>query len=136
MLYVVDSINGSVLWANLNLLFWLSLIPFATAWMGDNHFTKWPVVLYGTVLIMNGFAYSILSWMLIRCSGRHSALAEAVGNDWKGKVSLVIYAVAIALAFVNPKISVCLYITVAIVWFIPDTRIERKIINQDKHINN
>ena len=134
MLYVVDSINGSVLWANLNLLFWLSLIPFATAWMGDNHFTKWPVVLYGTVLIMSGIAYSILSWMLIRCSGRHSALAEAVGNDWKGKVSLVIYAVAITLAFVNPRISVCLYITVAIVWFIPDTRIERKIIN--KGINN
>ncbi len=99
MFYVVDKINGSILWANLNLLFWLSLVPFVTAWMGENHFSKWPVILYGCVLIMNAISYTILSRLLIRQDGQNSALAQAVGKDWKGIISLVIYAVAIATAF-------------------------------------
>jgi uncharacterized membrane protein len=127
MIYVVDKINGAALWANLNLLFWLSLVPFVTAWMGDNHFTKWPVALYGMVLIMNALSYTILSYTLIRQSGGHSALAEAMGKDWKGKISLVIYAVAITVAFFNSWIAFGLYWAVAVIWFIPDTRIERKI---------
>jgi uncharacterized membrane protein len=98
MLYAVDKINGAVLWANLNLLFWLSLIPFVTAWMGENHFSRWPVVLYGVVLIMNAIAYTILCWLLVREAGPASPLAIALGKDWKGKLSLVIYVVAIGLA--------------------------------------
>ncbi|HXS36807.1 MAG TPA: TMEM175 family protein [Flavipsychrobacter sp.] len=137
MFYAVDSINGSALWANLNLLFWLSLIPFATAWMGENHFSKWPVALYGSVLIMNGFSYTILSLILIKHAGKNSTLAEAIGEDWKGKISLVIYAIAIALAFVNSWISLALYIVVAMMWFIPDRRIENKVAPHDNiHTDN
>jgi uncharacterized membrane protein len=127
MIYAVDKINGTVLWANLNLLFWLSLIPFVTAWMGENHFTKWPVVLYGVVLIMNAIAYTILCWLLVREAGPASPLAIALGKDWKGKLSLVIYLVAIALAFLNSWLGFGLYVVVAIVWFIPDRRIEKTV---------
>ncbi len=127
MIYAVDKINGTVLWANLNLLFWLSLIPFVTAWMGENHFTKWPVVLYGVVLIMNAIAYTILCWLLVREAGPASPLAIALGKDWKGKLSLVIYVVAIALAFLNSWLGFGLYVVVAIVWFIPDRRIEKTV---------
>jgi uncharacterized membrane protein len=127
MIYVVDKINGAALWANLNLLFWLSLIPFVTAWMGENHFSRWPVALYGMALIMNALSYTLLSIVLVRQSGEHSALAEALGKDWKGKISLVIYAAGIGIAFLNSLVAVCLYAVVAIIWFIPDRRIEKKV---------
>jgi uncharacterized membrane protein len=127
MFYLVNSITGGVLWANLNLLFWLSLIPFGTEWMASNNFSTWPVIAYGAILIMCGVAYSILSGVLVSYCGKNSELAQAIGKDWKGKTSVVIYAVAIALAFVNPWISCALYVVVACMWFIPDRRIEQRI---------
>jgi uncharacterized membrane protein len=127
MLYAVEKINGAVLWGNLNLLFWLSLIPFVTDWMGESHFSKWPVVLYGLVLIMNGISYTILSTLLIRCEGAQSTLARAFNKDLKGKLSIVLYAMAILLAFFNSWIAFSIYIIVAIVWVIPDSRIEKAI---------
>src|SRR5579872_1507750 len=127
MLYAVERINGSILWANLHLLFWLSLVPFATSWMGENHLSKWPVALYGAVLVMCGFAYTILSRLLIREAGPDSPLALAVGKDWKGSLSEIIYVVAIALAFVDPRISLGLYVIVALMWLIPDQRIEKTV---------
>jgi uncharacterized membrane protein len=127
MLYAVEKINGTVLWANLNLLFWLSLIPFVTAWMGENHFTRWPVILYGAVLIMNGISYTILCNQLIRAAGPGSPLAVALGRDWKGKLSVVIYAIAIPLDFVSSWLGFGLYIAVAVRWFIPDRRIEKTV---------
>ena len=127
MLYLVDSITGSALWANLNLLFWLSLIPFATGWMGMYHFSKWPVIGYGLVLIMCGIAYVILAAILASHCGKNSALAEALGKDWKGKTSIVIYAVAVATAFYDPHIALARYAIVAIIWFIPDRRIEKRV---------
>jgi uncharacterized membrane protein len=127
MIYAVDKINGSILWANLNLLFWLSLIPFATAWMGENHFSQWPIILYGAILIMNGLSYNLLCYLLIREAGPDSSLAEALGRDWKGTASVIIYAIAIILAFFNAWIAFGLYVVVAIMWFIPDRRIEEKV---------
>jgi uncharacterized membrane protein len=127
MLYAVDRINGAVLWANLNLLFWLSLIPFVTAWMGENHFSRWPVMLYGVILIMNAIAYTILCWLLIKEEGPRSRLAAALGKDWKGKLSLVTYLVAIGLAFLNSWLGFGLYVVVAVIWFIPDQRIEKAL---------
>ncbi|HEY4112302.1 TMEM175 family protein [Puia sp.] len=131
MMYAVQRINGAVLWGNLHLLFWLSLMPFATAWMGESHFAKWPVVLYGGVLIMNGIAYTILCRLLIKESGPGSPLAIALGKDWKGKVSVASYAVAIVLAFLNPMLAFGLYVIVAFLWFIPDRRIERNVTRID-----
>jgi uncharacterized membrane protein len=125
MIYAVDRINGAVLWANLHLLFWLSLIPFVTAWMGENRFTRWPVVLYGLVLIMNAIAYTILCWLLIKEGGPGSRLAVALGKDWKGKLSLVIYVLAVVLAFYRAWLGIGLYAVVTIIWFIPDRRIEK-----------
>jgi len=128
MIYVVEKINGAVLWANLNLLFWLSLIPFVTAWMGENHFTKWPVILYGAVLLMNGLSFNLLCYLLIREAGSDSPLAEALTKDWKGSTSVVIYAVAITIAFfLNAWIAFGLYVLVAFMWFIPDRRIEQMV---------
>ena len=127
MLYVADRINGGVLWANLNLLFWLSLIPFVTAWMGESRFSKWPVILYGVICIMSAVAYTLLCWMLIKAQGPGSRLASALGKDWKGKLSLVIYAAGIVLALFNSWLGFSMYIVVAIVWFIPDRRIERSV---------
>jgi uncharacterized membrane protein len=132
MLYAADRINGSILWANLHLLFWLSLIPLATAWMGENHFAQWPVILYGGVLVMNGGAYVILSRLLIKENGADSPLAEATGKDWKGSLSVVIYLGAIGLAFIDPRIALALYVLVALIWFIPDQRIEKKIARKDQ----
>ncbi len=127
MLHAVSRVNGWTLWANLHLLFWLSLIPFVSGWMGENHFAAVPVALYGCVLLMCGFAYSILSHALIAFHGKHSSLAQAVGKDYKGKVSLVVYALAIPLSFVNAWIAFAMYIGVAILWFIPDRRIEKTL---------
>lgn len=127
MLHAVSKVNGPILWANLHLLFWLSLVPFVTGWMGENNFSARPVALYGVVLFMAAIAYFILSRALIRHHGRDSALARAVGNDFKGKISVLIYAVAIAISFVNEWVAFGLYILVALIWFIPDRRIERTL---------
>ena len=120
-------VNGHVLWANLHLLFWLSLIPFVTAWTGENHFTAIPVACYGVVLLLAATAYNLLTHVLISHHGQDSTLAVAIGRDLKGKVSMAIYAVAIALAFVNSWLGFALYIVVAVMWLIPDRRIERAI---------
>ncbi len=127
LLQAVRQINGSILWANMNLLFWLSLIPFATGWMGENHFGTWPVALYGMDLLLTGFAYVILTRTLIIYQGVDSTLATAVGRDFKGKVSLVLYAVAISLSFVNSWFACALYVLVAAMWLIPDRRIEKAL---------
>src|SRR5262245_30755151 len=124
MLHAVDQIHGNVLWANMHLLFWLSLIPFATGWMGENHFEPLPTALYGVVLFGAAIAYTILQTIIVRARGGER-LKAAVGRDRKGKLSLVIYVLAIPLAFVNQWISDALYVTVALIWLVPDTRIER-----------
>ncbi|MCB8984550.1 MAG: DUF1211 domain-containing protein [Ardenticatenaceae bacterium] len=120
----VERVNGRVLWANLHLLFWLSLVPFVTAWMGENQFAAWPVALYGVVLLCSAVAYFILSRSLVSLHGADSVLATAVGSDFKGQVSLVIYLLAIPLAFVNSWLAGGLYVLVAVMWLIPDRRIE------------
>ena len=128
MMHIVKSINGAVLWANLYLLFWLSMVPFVTAWMGENPFSAtWPTVMYGVVLLMNAIAYTILVITLVRHEGKDSNLAIALGKDWKGKLSIVIYCAAIALTFVSSYIGFALYVVVACIWFIPDTRMEKKM---------
>jgi len=127
MMHAVQHVNGRVLWANLHLLFWLSLIPFVTGWVNENYFAALPVALYGVVLLMAGVAYYLLERALIRHHGKDSPLARAMGVDFKGLASVAIYATAIALALVNPWISVGLYVFVAIMWFIPDPRIERAV---------
>jgi uncharacterized membrane protein len=120
-------IDGSVMWANLHLLFWLSLVPFATAWMGENHFEKTPVAVYGAVMLMPAIAYYILQGRILRLEGPHSVLATAVGKDRKGKVSPVLYLLAIPLAYVSPWLSGALYVLVALIWFLPDPRIETQV---------
>ena len=126
LLHVTQHIDGRALWANLHLLFWLSLVPFVTAWMGENHFGQWPVALYGVVLLMAAIAYTILVFTLLAAPG-NELLASALGSDFKGKVSIVIYIVGIALSFLSPSIGLVLYVAVAVMWLIPDRRIERKI---------
>jgi uncharacterized membrane protein len=127
----VKSVNGRILWANMHLLFWLSLVPFVTAWMGENDFARWPVTCYGIVLLMNAIAYTILIITLIRHQGRESLLAKAIGRDRKGNISIAIYASAIVLSWVNSMISFALYVVVAVIWFIPDKRIEKKIVKEE-----
>jgi uncharacterized membrane protein len=124
---VVHRVNGRVLWMNMHLLFWLSLISFVTAWMGKNNFAPWPVALYGVVLFMSGVAYYLLVRALLPLHAPDSALATAVSNNFKEKSSLVIYGVAIPVAFIAPGVSFALYVLVAVIWFIPDRRIERVI---------
>jgi uncharacterized membrane protein len=124
----VKSVNGGILWANMNLLFWLSLIPFGTAWMGENHFAQFPVTVYSILLIMNAVAYTILIVQLIKHHGKESVLAKAIGDDRKGKLSILIYGTAIAASWINTNISIGLFILVACIWFIPDKRIEKQII--------
>jgi len=128
LLQVVEHVNGRVLWANLHLLFWLSLTPFVTAWMGENHFAQSPVALYGMVLLCSGIAYFILTRALLSIHQRDSLLAVALGADFKGKISMVIYAVAIPLAFVRWWLAYGLYVFVAVMWLVPDRRIERAIV--------
>lgn len=128
LLYAGDRIDGRVMWSNLHLLFWLSLIPFTTGWMGENHFASLPTAVYGIVLILAAVAWTILQSALIRVNGgRDSALAHAVGKDFKGRVSVALYACAIGLSFVSQWIADGLYVAVAILWLVPDTRIEKKI---------
>ena len=126
LLHATQHVNGATLWANLHLLFWLSLIPFTTAWMDETYFESWPVAIYGIVLLLAGIAYFILTRTLISCHGRDSTLAKSIGRDRKGKISIVIYAGAIPLAFVRSWIAAACYIIVAIMWLIPDPRIEKK----------
>ena len=125
MLHAEHSVNGRILWANLHLLFWLSLVPFVTAWVGQNYRAARPVALYGGVLLMCGVGYYFLERALIAHEGADSALARALGKDVKGKASLGIYVVAILVSFINPWISIALYVVVAFMWFIPDRRIEK-----------
>jgi len=126
MLHTVQRVNGAILWANLHLLFWLSLVPFVTGWMGENHYAALPTALYGVVLLMAAIAYWILQGRIIKaCGGRESLLAKAVGIDRKGKISPLIYAVAIPAAFWNQWAADALYVLVAIIWLVPDRRIER-----------
>jgi uncharacterized membrane protein len=125
MLHACRRVTGSVLWANLHLLFWLSLVPFATGWMGENHFATLPAAAYGVVLLMAGVAYLILEQRIIAAEGEASLVKRAIGADWKGKMSAVSYALAIGLAFVSPWISMAIYAGVAIMWFVPDRRMER-----------
>lgn len=127
MLYATKKISGGILWANLYLLFWLSLIPFVTGWMGENHFAPLPVSLYGVVLLMNAIAYWILQRTIISQQGKNSLLAKLIGRDLKGKISPVLYAIAIPCAFLSPWIAGGLYILVALIWLIPDQRIERAL---------
>jgi len=121
----VRHVNGRILWANLHLLFWLSLVPFVTAWMGETHFSSMPVAAYGAVLLTAGIAYFILTQVLMAHHGKDSAIVKAVGHDHKGQISVGIYALAIPFAFLEPWISCALYALVAIMWLVPDRRIER-----------
>ena len=130
MLHAIRSVSGPILWANLHLLFWLSLIPFVTGWMGENHFAQIPVALYGGVLLLSAISYSILVRLLIKHEGTDSTLGSAVGKDFKGNVSVVIYLAAIALSFANRWIALGLYFFVAFIWFVPDRRIERMLDRQ------
>ncbi|PTS88453.1 MULTISPECIES: TMEM175 family protein [unclassified Caulobacter] len=125
MLHAVRSVSGPILWANLNLLFWLSLVPFVTAWMGENHLAPLPVALYGGVMLLAACSYTLLTRLIIRHEGKDSPLALATGGDLKGKVSLLLYVVAIPVAFVSVWPAIAAYVAVAVIWFIPDRRIER-----------
>ena len=125
LFHVTRHVNGSVLWANLHLLFWLSVVPFVTSWIGEHHASAWPVALYGVVLMMAGTAYYILTVCLIALHGKESAIAKAIGNDFKGKISVVVYFVAIGLAFFETWLSLILYAAVGLMWLVPDRRIER-----------
>ena len=132
MLQAAHKVSGAVLWANLHLLFWLSLLPFASGWMGENHFTPVPTLLYGVVLLMSACAYWLLTRTLIVASGPDSALARATGRDVKGKLSIVLYAIALPFSFYYPLASQLLYAAVAMLWLLPDRRIEH-VMQQDQH---
>jgi uncharacterized membrane protein len=132
LFHSTQHVSGGILWANLHLLFWLSLFPFTTAWVGENHLAAMPTAVYGFVLLMAGIAYYILQSTIIKEQGTNSLLAAAIGNDWKGKLSPVCYLLAIPLAFVNPWISHALFIFVALLWLVPDPRIERVLLKHAK----
>ena len=127
MLHACSTVTGGVLWANLHLLFWLSLFPFATGWMGENHFAVLPTALYGVVLLAAAIAYWLLQQTIISAQGPSSALKRAIGGDWKGKFSPVLYACGIALAFFTPLMATVIYVVVACFWLVPDRRIERTL---------
>lgn len=129
LLQATKTVNGSVLWANLHLLFWLTLVPFTTAWMGENSFSFAPVVAYGVVLLFAGVAYYILSLTLVSVHGRDSAIAKALGSDIKGKASILLYILGLALSWVSPWLGLALYTLVALMWLIPDRRIEKVLSN-------
>ena len=131
MIHATHQVTGPMLWANLHLLFWLSLIPFCTGWMGENHFAPVPCALYGAVLLMAAIAYFILQQLIIASQGPGSILKKAVGGDWKGKLSPAFYILAIPLAFVSEWISMGLYVLVALIWLVPDRRIEHALASQE-----
>src|SRR6476620_1040103 len=130
ILHACTAVTGGTLWANLHLLFWLSLFPFATGWMGQNHFAAAPTALYGLVLLMAAIAYYVLEQTIIRAQGPDSMLKQAVGRDWKGVVSLVLYLVAIVVALGSPRIADAVFVAVALLWLIPDRRIEKRLAMQ------
>ncbi|HKV52733.1 MAG TPA: TMEM175 family protein [Gemmatimonadaceae bacterium] len=127
LLYAMRRVSGGIMWANLHLLFWLSLVPFVTRWMGDSGFAKGPTMLYGVILLLCGAAYWLLQRAILRAEGAESTLAKAVGSDWKAPISLVIFVVAILLAFVSPWIAAALYALGVLPWLVPDRRIEREV---------
>jgi uncharacterized membrane protein len=127
MLYVTHRVSGAILWANLHLLFWLSLVPFVTGWMGENHFAPAPTALYGVILLFAGFAYLLLQHTILVQEGSDSMLAAAVGSDWKGRVSLFLYGIGILAAFLHAWIAGASYVFGALIWLVPDRRIERKV---------
>ena len=131
LLHAVHTVTGSILWANLHLLFWLSLIPFTTGWMGENHFATLPTAAYGLVLLMAAIAHWILERRIIASQGTDSILKRAIGRDWKGKLSALLYVAGIALAFVSPWLAVSIYVVTAIMWVIPDRRIERVLVREE-----
>ena len=127
MFHAAHKVTGTILWTKIHLLFWLSLVPFATAWMGENSFSTWPVVLYGVILLMASIAYYFLAHRLSAVHGKDSTLAKAIGRDRKGVISSVIYVIGIVLSFVHPYLGFAMYVVVACIWFIPDRRIEKNI---------
>ena len=127
MLHAAQRVNGRVLWSNAHLLFWLSLVPFVTGWMGENHFAKWPVVLYGFVLMMAGVAYFFLAHSLTGLHGKNSNFTKAVGSDFKGKISVLFYPAGMVLSFIHPYLGFATYVFVVAFWFIPDKRFENKV---------
>ncbi len=131
MLHTCESVTGRILWANLHLLFWLSLFPITTAWIGESHSAAAPSALYGLVLLMAAIAYWLLQQMIIASQGPGSLLKKAVGGDWKGKVSPLMYLIGIGAAFFSPRLAQCLYLLVALLWLVPDRRIERVLIRDD-----
>jgi uncharacterized membrane protein len=131
MLHACTKVTGPMLWANLHLLFWLSMFPFATGWMGENHFAATPSALYGVVLLMAAIAYWLLQKLIIASQGQDSLIKKAIGGDWKGKMSPVVYGLAISLAFWSQWISLGLYVLVALVWLVPDRRIERALADKE-----
>lgn len=132
LIHATKEVSGKILWANMHLLFWLSLFPFATAWIGENYVAPTPTAAYGFVLLMAAVAYYILERLIIARQGSESLLASAVGADWKGKISPALYFSAIPLAFVSPWISISLYVLVALMWLVPDPRIERELEKQEE----
>lgn len=132
LMHSVENLNGRVMWANMHLLFWLSLIPFASGWMGENNFTLRPVAVYGVILAMCGVAYFLLVRALVHLHGNDSILAKAVGNDRKGKLSILFFLIGVGLAFVHPLAGFGMYVLVTAMWFIPDRRIEKKIEQEDE----
>ena len=133
MLQLAHRVNGTILWANLHLLFWLSLIPFVTGWMGENHFATVPVALYGFNLLMAAIAYYILQTAIVKYHGKNSKFAHALGSDIKGKISPVLYVLSVPLAYVNPLLSGALFVLVALIWLIPDKRMERAVLDKEEH---
>ena len=131
MMQACEKVTGSMLWANLHLLFWLSLIPFTTGWMGQNHFAKLPAAAYGVVLLMSAIAYLILQKRIIASQGDDSLLKKAVGRDWKGKLSAILNVAAILLAFLSSWLSMAIYVLVALIWVVPDRRIERLLVRNE-----
>ena len=131
LLHAITTVTGAMLWANLYLLFWLSLFPFATGWMGENHFAAVPTALYGVVLLMAAIAYTVLQQVIIRAQGPGSILRKAVGRDWKGKLSLLLYVVAIVVTIWSPWIAEAIFVIAALIWLVPDRRIESVLPRQE-----
>jgi uncharacterized membrane protein len=131
LMQIVQKVNGSILWANLHLLFWLSLTPFVTGWMGENGFAQWPVFMYGIVMLFSGIAYYILTLALVAHHGKDSKIAIALGKDVKGKLSLILYASGVAISFINSWVALSLYISVSIIWFVPDLRMEKTLADKN-----
>jgi uncharacterized membrane protein len=127
LLQAVRHVNGRTLWANMHLLFWLSLVPFVTSWMGENHVAAWPVAVYGVVMLLAAIAYFILTRVLVALHGKDSPIATAVGRDRKGQLSVLLYTLAIPLSFLSPSLAFAVYVVVAIIWFVPDSRIESRL---------